>query len=76
MRTTLDIDSDVLLAVKDLARRQRRSAGAVISDLARASLSGDDVSSDDDFFGFGTIPSRGVVVTRDLIDALIEDAGE
>lgn len=38
MRTTLSIDDDVLCAVKALAEQQRRSAGEVISDLARSAL--------------------------------------
>jgi len=40
MRTTLDIDDDVLLAAKDLARRQRKTAGEVLSELARLGLQG------------------------------------
>jgi hypothetical protein len=39
MRTTLDIDQDVLLAVKELARYRRTTAGKVLSDLARKALS-------------------------------------
>ena len=38
MRTTLDIDEDVLLAAKEHAARERKSLGAVISALARESL--------------------------------------
>lgn len=38
MRTTLDIDEDVLLAAKEHAARERKSIGTVISDLARESL--------------------------------------
>lgn len=38
MRTTLSIDDDVFYAVKSLARRQRRSAGEVLSELARQAL--------------------------------------
>ena len=38
MRTTLDIDEDVLLAAKEHAGRERKSLGAVISALARESL--------------------------------------
>jgi hypothetical protein len=38
MRTTLSIDDDVLYAVKSLARRQGRSIGEVISELARQAL--------------------------------------
>ena len=38
MRTTLDIEDDVLAAAKDLARRENVSAGQVISRLARLAL--------------------------------------
>jgi hypothetical protein len=38
MRTTLDIDDDVLLAAREHAARDRKSLGAVISELARESL--------------------------------------
>lgn len=38
MRTTLDIDDDVLLAAKELAEAQRSTAGKVLSDLARKAL--------------------------------------
>ena len=38
MRTTLDIDEDVLLAAREHAAREHKSLGAVISALARESL--------------------------------------
>lgn len=38
MRTTLDIDDDVITAARELARDERRSIGAVVSDLARRGL--------------------------------------
>ncbi len=38
MRTTLDIDEDVLEAVKELAVRRRTTAGRIISELARSAL--------------------------------------
>jgi hypothetical protein len=38
MRTTLDIDDDVLAAAREHAARERRSLGAVLSDLAREAL--------------------------------------
>ena len=33
MRTTLDIADDVLLGAKELARRERKTAGRVVSEL-------------------------------------------
>jgi len=38
VRTTLDIDEDVLEAAKDLAARHGTSAGRVLSELARKAL--------------------------------------
>ncbi len=40
MRTTLDIEDDVLAAVRELARRQHTSAGQMVSRLLRVALSG------------------------------------
>jgi len=38
MRTTLNIDDDVLRAVKEIARLRSNTAGAILSELARESL--------------------------------------
>jgi len=38
MRTTIDIDDEVLLTVKEIARSQNQTAGDVVSMLLRESL--------------------------------------
>jgi hypothetical protein len=38
MRTTLDIDDDVLTAAEELAKSRKTTAGEVISELARRAL--------------------------------------
>ncbi len=38
MRTTLEIDDDVLAAARELAKEERRSLGSAISALARRGL--------------------------------------
>lgn len=38
MRTTLNIDDDVLRAVKEIAKLRGNTAGAILSELARQSL--------------------------------------
>lgn len=38
MRTTLDLDPDVLAAARALARARGRSIGSVVSELARTGL--------------------------------------
>lgn len=56
MRTTLSIDDDVLLAVKERARREKRTAGEILSDLARQALTNQNpqpaASQEDAFHGF------------------------
>lgn len=86
MRTTLNISDDVLFAVKDRARREKRSAGEVISDLAREALTGGrregaglksgEVEERESFFGFEPLPHRGPTVSNELIDRLREEEPE
>ena len=38
MRTTLDIDEDVLQAVKELGEMRKKTAGQILSELARKGL--------------------------------------
>jgi hypothetical protein len=77
MRTTLDIDDDVLQAVKERARRANTTAGQVISELARHALSAPSpappVREPKAVHGFKPLPSRGGIVTNELIDRLRED---
>lgn len=79
MRTTLDIDDDVLRAATELARRDQKTAGEVISELARrglrAVLDAPAQAETEDLFGFRPFPSRGGVVTEDLIDRLRDEEG-
>ncbi|HEV3322283.1 MAG TPA: hypothetical protein VG147_08860 [Solirubrobacteraceae bacterium] len=47
MRTTLEIDDDVVAAARELAACERRSLGSVISDLARQGLTPARVEAED-----------------------------
>ena len=82
MRTTLNIDDDVLIAVKEVAARESKPAGAVVSDLLRRSLAhgGRETSEigaePEPEFGFRPFPKRGGVVTNELIDRLREETGD
>jgi hypothetical protein len=75
MRTTLDIDDDVLEAAKALGRQRNKTAGAVLSDLARAALT-ESASKPKKgrrgVGGFVPFESRGGLVTNELIDRLRE----
>ena len=74
MRTKLDIDDDVLHAVKDLVRREKKTAGQIISALARralgASPGGLAPEAPPVLHGFRPFPRRGGIVTNALIDRL------
>ena len=78
MRTTLDIADDVLQAAKERARREGRTAGDVISELARAALTAPaaprpNASEPRSHYGIRPFPRRGNLVTNELIDRLRED---
>lgn len=84
MRTTLDIDQDVLAAAKELARRQRVSAGQMVSQLLRRALTGQEtpISSSSSaasnvlpVAGFRPFPAGNAVVTNDDVNALREIEG-
>ena len=75
MRTTLDIEDDVLFAAKDLARRERKTAGQIISALARKGLASSEstVREQKPVYGFRPFPKEGRIVSNDLINKLRED---
>ena len=77
MRTTLDIADDVLQAAKERARREKKTAGEVISELARSALTAPPASAQEpppkSRYGFRPFAKRGAIVTNELIDRLRED---
>ena len=77
MRTTLDIADDVLHAAKERARREKRTTGEVISELARSALNAplDPARARPPKVHHGSrpFPKRGGIVTNELIDRLRED---
>lgn len=79
MRTTLDIDDDVLQAAREHARRDKQTIGATISALARRALTQQTaphgkVAEPEAFYGFKPFKSRtGKLVTNELVNKLRED---
>jgi hypothetical protein len=75
MRTTLDIDSDVLREAREIARREKKTAGRVISELARKALAASPVGVRRNaraLHGFRPFPRRGAIVINELIGRLRE----
>ena len=83
MRTTLDIDDDVLQAAKELAERERTTAGQVLSDLARRGIlcrnSHQEESGDEAFViknGLPVLRSRGRIVTNEMVKQIQQEIDE
>lgn len=73
MRTTLDLDDDILAAARSIAAARKETMGKVVSDLVRQSLAAKLKKSPT---GLPLLPRRpGVVVTQELIDRLREEQG-
>lgn len=91
MRTTLDIADDVIFAAKEIAKRESKSVGQVISDLARRAFATGlaqpyqegqaggsaprHVSERLAAYGIEPMPSRGAVISNQLIDRLRDQEG-
>jgi hypothetical protein len=70
VRTTLDLDDDVVTAAREIAAIERRSLGTVISELARRGLTPARVEADGDLpvirVPAGTPPITPEMVRRAL----------
>ncbi len=79
MRTTLDIDDDVLFAAKDLAIKEKTTAGKILSEFFRRGLhapaaktrsSGPTLKN-----GIPILPSRGEIITTEKVRRIMEEEG-
>lgn len=80
MRTTLNIDDDVLAAAKEIAQREHKSTGRFMSDLVREALkrrasAPSGRRRNRAFYGFRPIPAGGSVVTNELVNELRDELG-
>ena len=90
MRTTLDIADDVLFAAKEVARREKKPLGQIISELARRAFAQGPgagpypqpvkrkppgVSERLASYGIHPLPARGALVSNEMIDRLRDADG-
>ena len=77
VRTTLEIDDDVLAAAKELAARRKTTAGKMISEMARRGMhpprTGPAAIHRN---GFEILPSDGRIITAELVQKLLEESNE
>ena len=73
MRTTLDIDDDVLSAAKALAARERKPVGQFVSELLRGALAARGRAAAGrprERYGLRPIPAGGAMVTDDAVNQI------
>jgi hypothetical protein len=78
MRTTLDIEDDVLQAAKELAQREGGTAGKVISNLAQRGLTltaAERENRSDMRGGVPILPSRGELVALEHVQKIQDEEG-
>ena len=90
MRTTLDIADDVLFAAKEVARREKKPLGYIISELARRAFAQSSgalpyparvetvpphVSERIATYGIHPLPARFGLVSNEMIDRLRDVEG-
>ena len=88
MRTTLDIADDILFAAKEMAQREKKPLGQIISELVRrafasaatpyppgAQVGAPQVSERLASYGIHPLPKRGGIVSNELIDRLRDAEG-
>ncbi len=80
MRTTIDIEQDVLSAAKEIARQKHIGVGKVVSELLRQALTGNTGNfthplPNTSSTGFEPFPARGVLITNEMINGLRDAEG-
>jgi hypothetical protein len=75
MRTTLNLDEDVLETTRAIARAEGRALGAVISDLVRRGLVPAELRIDDeDGFPVFRVDQSVEPITNEMVRAALEEA--
>lgn len=72
MRTTVDIDDDVLQAAKEIAASRKSTAGKVISEIFRKGLTRVQAEEFDYRSGFPQFDTGGKVITPEMVEDLFD----
>lgn len=72
MRTTLNLDEDVVVAARELAAEDGRSLGAVISELARRGLTPARIEADGDLPVI-RVPAGAPPITPEMVRRALDE---
>jgi len=73
MRTTVDLEDDVLFAAKELARKRSTTVGRVLSDLARQALTRQAAISTKAGLPLFPVQPKAGVVTLEFVNRLRDE---
>jgi hypothetical protein len=74
VRTTINLDDDVLDTTRAIARAERRALGAVVSDLVRRGLVPSQPRiDDDDGFPIFRVPRLAQPITDEVVRTALEE---
>ncbi len=73
MRTTLDLEDDVLMAAKELARQQGMTVGKIVSDLVRQALTRRPAGATRQGIPLFPVQPKAGVVTPEMVNQLRDD---
>lgn len=73
MRTTLNLDEDVMRAIRALSHERGESLGAVVSDLVREALRPPEARSYRSDFPVFQVREGTGPITPEMVDAALED---
>jgi hypothetical protein len=73
VRTTLNIDEDVVVAARELAAGEHRSLGSVISELARRGLTPSQVEAGDDELPVIRVPAGTPPITPEMVRRALDE---
>ena len=74
-RTTLDIDDDMLAAVKERAAGEGTTTGKVISELVREALTRSLIGNEKSRYrnGFRLLPRTGQIITSEMVRKWLDE---
>jgi hypothetical protein len=73
MRTTIDLEDDVLFATKELAKKRGTTVGRVLSELARQSLTRQSPVATRDGLPLFPVQPKAGVVTLEFVNRLRDE---
>ncbi|MFZ5570286.1 MAG: CopG family transcriptional regulator [Thermodesulfobacteriota bacterium] len=74
MRTTIDIEDDLLMAAKEIARQRRTTIGKVLSDLVRKAMTQSSIPAARGDVPLFPVQNDAGIVTLEMVNRLRDES--